>query len=523
MAAPPNTGMKKADMRKLLTRSKEEPVTCAVGQSDAGGLMLLDKRKPGRALETALKAEFPDARNTRWGTAFVDVDDNPKLVKLTLNKPVTGMAKRLIKTLKGTGFNKVIIVMEDGSVMEQFEEEDLEAPVDDGDAAPVAAAPAAEAPAATAVPPAAQVEPGVPPPPPPAPEPAAAAQNGAALAKQLAGLIPRIAGAAGGDPALAARLGKLAKDAGVNIKTGNLNYAALFIQQLETELANAKPAPAAAAPTKGGLGSRLSSLISELSKLPAGEHKAALTKIAAMAGGQIKAESLVEASASLDQLERELKAPPKAAEPAPTKGALGAKLSSLISQLGALPTGEHKAALTKIATEAGGQIKADDLANAADTLARLERALSAPPPPPTGASPGLAKLRADWTGVRDGVAADVGTLAKALAETYAGQPFAKEITDRFRAKVDPVLSRLDGRLGIAIDQVVSATDAAGRAQATAAAQAVLGEYQAVAADPFIADLDANPFVPLSIRSKTTAALAAVASALQSGNATSASR
>ena len=69
-----NTGMEKAEMRKLLNRSKQEPVRCAIGLGEnvAFGLLMLHRTKPARAVEGLLKDEFPDVRNTRWGTAFVE-------------------------------------------------------------------------------------------------------------------------------------------------------------------------------------------------------------------------------------------------------------------------------------------------------------------------------------------------------------------------------------------------------------------------------------------------------------------
>ena len=55
---------------------------------------------------------------------MVDTDDDPTLVKFMLNKAVTSMARRLVKTLKGTGFRKVQILLEDGSPVEVAAEEE---------------------------------------------------------------------------------------------------------------------------------------------------------------------------------------------------------------------------------------------------------------------------------------------------------------------------------------------------------------------------------------------------------------
>jgi hypothetical protein len=170
MAKDIDTGMDKQDMKRLLMKSKSEPVSCAFGQGDEKtmALLMLDKVKQPKAVVKDLEKKFPNASNTRWGTAFVDVDADVKLVQFIVNKPISGVARKLVKTLKGTGFTKVEILLEDGSPLERDSEED-EAPVAAG-AAPAEPAPPAQ-PAAAAETPA-----------PPAAQPAeAATPNGAPL------------------------------------------------------------------------------------------------------------------------------------------------------------------------------------------------------------------------------------------------------------------------------------------------------------------------------------------------------
>jgi len=158
----------------------------------------------------------------------VDADDNPKLVKIYVNKAVSGMAKRLTRTLKGTGFSRVEILLDDGTVVDSFTEEE---------AAPVPAAGAAPPP---------------PPPPPPAPPaPEAVAAAAAATKGQLAGLIPLINQVT--DPALKAELGKLARQATVNLQTGNPTYAAAAAEQLRRALLAAGLAPGAPKPAEGSV------------------------------------------------------------------------------------------------------------------------------------------------------------------------------------------------------------------------------------------------------------------------------
>ena len=119
-------GMDVGEMKRLLTKSKSEPVNVAVGQDGKNAVMMLHKMKQPKAVSKELEGKFKDLKNARWGTAFVDVDDDPKLVILTLNRAASGMGAKLKKTLKGTGFSKVRIQLEDGTVAEDVGEEDEE-------------------------------------------------------------------------------------------------------------------------------------------------------------------------------------------------------------------------------------------------------------------------------------------------------------------------------------------------------------------------------------------------------------
>lgn len=221
MAAASEPGSSKADLKKLLLRSKEEPVNCALGLGkDKQAIILVSKIKQPRALLKELEQQAGGALlSPCFGTAMVDADDDPKRVVLTVNKAAGGIAAKLKKTLKGTGFTKAVIRLEDGTVAEAAEEEEGE---DEAAAAP--AAPAASPP---------------PPPPPPPPVKAAAAPDPAALTRELAALARRIPEAAGSDHGLRATLLKLATDANVNIKTNNLRYATDFIAQLREALRDA--------------------------------------------------------------------------------------------------------------------------------------------------------------------------------------------------------------------------------------------------------------------------------------------
>ena len=236
MAGKSDGGIDIAETRKLLVVSKREPVNCAIGlDSDGQALILLHKIKPGRSLMTELKSENKGLRNERFGTAQVDVDEDPKLVILMINKPAPGFARKLKKGLKGTGFSKVEIRLEDGSVAEAEGDEDEE---QEGKA---------EAPNATA-PESAATAPDAPPPPPPSsaatapPQPSDAA---AALTARLTDLVKQLMPKAASDPVLVTALKTLVPQAQALLKSGSLIEAGALIVQLGAFLLGGGEAPSA--------------------------------------------------------------------------------------------------------------------------------------------------------------------------------------------------------------------------------------------------------------------------------------
>ena len=109
MAGPEDSGMDRADMKRMLTIATKVPVHCAVAVPKQGGiaLLLMAKARNGKALVKDLQDQFADLRAPRWGTVSVDPEGKPKTAVFELNKAMPGLARRLVKTLKGTGFNVV--------------------------------------------------------------------------------------------------------------------------------------------------------------------------------------------------------------------------------------------------------------------------------------------------------------------------------------------------------------------------------------------------------------------------------
>ena len=106
--------MDRAGLKKLLTAAKRGPISCALavpsGAAAGHCLILLHKVTPPKMLMASLKKQFPELKTLCFGTATVNADTDAKLVTFTVNKNISGMPKRLVQSLNGTGFTKVSIV-----------------------------------------------------------------------------------------------------------------------------------------------------------------------------------------------------------------------------------------------------------------------------------------------------------------------------------------------------------------------------------------------------------------------------
>ena len=209
-----------------------------------------------------------------------------------------------------------------------------------------------------------------------------------------------------------------------------------------------------------------------------------------------------------------------------------AKIAAMNQQLAALAATipgnagndtERKATLLKLATSVNVYLKTGNLNYAANALLQLKKALDGAAGNPVDGSAAkpatgnmeLTKSRLAWVGARQQVELDIDKLRSALASAYGGQDVGGEVMQRFQATVAPVLARFDDRLLDAIDGLMNEADAAARGTKLTAAKGVVKDCLSFAmTDKMVADLDANPFVPLAIRSTSAAALAVLAKAMQ---------
>jgi hypothetical protein len=101
--------METIEVKKLLTSAKRRLVYCAIasgyGETRGFALFLLDRTVRPKQLTGELLEEFEDARGIRFGVVSTD----RKTVKLELNKLAPGLEKKIIRSLKGTGFTKAEI------------------------------------------------------------------------------------------------------------------------------------------------------------------------------------------------------------------------------------------------------------------------------------------------------------------------------------------------------------------------------------------------------------------------------
>jgi hypothetical protein len=501
------------EIRGLINAAKQQPVHfgLCLGAKPETDTLLMHRNKAAKSLSMEARTE---AKGTKvaFGTATV--------VGSTLNlaceeKPPGGLAKRARTMLKAMKLNlKVRLVGADGEVFEEDGEEEPEAPVQGK--SPTGDTPQTDAQKTTEVDPseaewkamqpkleadvmafisrgagdvsrvrtswgiaseyagqgdfAGAVKVGTrltqlltegaappqdsaaPPPPPPPPPPETKAQPDAAeLTRLLMALVPRIPAAAGDNAERKAALTKLATQAQVYLKTNNFTYAQTTIEQLRSELEGGSPPPPPSPPAD--MGAKLTQALTALT-----------TKIPTVAGQD----------ASL------------------------------------------RTTLVGLAQDASAKIKAGDLAGAGKSIASLRDALAGKPSEtPEPGQPNLETYRnfaKKWLDTRQQIEDEIEKLRAVLAETYQGD-VAKQIDASYRKVTSPVLSTLDGSFALKLEAAGKATAPDERATRLAEARAALNNYRSFTADKLLADLDDNPFTPLTIRSSVIATVTELEAAI----------
>lgn len=239
-------GSEKGEIKRLLRLSQGgDPIFMALAL-DANGkaIIRVDRRRQPRALEKELKEADPDSRNHRFGTMSAD-PAKPKTVQFKVNKAASGLARKLVVALKGTGYNKVEISSDDGGPPEIHTEPDAD-DVPDGKTPGQPAKPVANAPVGASAGTQAGAAAGAP----PAAKPAI---DTGKLVAELTPLVRRVLEIAKTNPAQKAPLQKLAtaaqtslRSAMLSLKPDELKHAQSDIEALHdaVEKAEREPPPA---------------------------------------------------------------------------------------------------------------------------------------------------------------------------------------------------------------------------------------------------------------------------------------
>ena len=439
-AAKEATGMDTADLKKHFKLARRKVMHLAIAMEDGAPVLVLDKIKKGRSLVTEIKKDGPATKDHRFGTVVIN-PENKKLAVFTINKPIGGLSRKLVKALKGTGVSKVSLQFEDGSAAEiiESEEEEIEEFDDDDDledqhnaaARPPEPAPAAEHGAGGETPaPAGQSASGDP----PAAGGQKAAQGGAGqgeaakLTADLKELVKRMLAVIAADPSQKSALAELATDAQASIKRGDFAQAAAGIEILRDALDDAGSGDDA------GAGKRPAPVKADTGQRP---------EVSAATASSTTTQAQTSAT------------PASATAPIPAKG---------------------------------GAARVDPAAHA----------------------PVIEKARTAWVATRQKIQGDVGHLHANVSTAFKGHEKEAEIVQALQQKIHGMFDKFDDGLEHILHGVNNAKDHEQRDKLVQQAHAMLQKYeQHIAADPAIAAVDKNPFVPMAIKKTMSATLGAL--------------
>ena len=217
--------------------------------------------------------------------------------------------------------------------------------------------------------------------------------------------------------------------------------------------------------------------------------------------------------------------PPQApAQAQPNLQALRDEFARLVPQIPTVSGGNPmlQQPLVKLAGTVQTSLKAGDAAAAGDGIVELRRAMAAAAEQAKlaaqaqagGGAVTYAKSRLAWLAARKKVESEIEKLRSAILATYQDDGIAPELDKAYRERVAPVLAALDERLADKLDEATNATAPDARAKLVAEAREIMGDYTIfLNSDKTVAELDGNPFVPLSIQQTIAATLSTLAKAV----------
>ncbi len=219
---------------------------------------------------------------------------------------------------------------------------------------------------------------------------------------------------------------------------------------------------------------------------------------------------------------------------APDAGELARQLAALIPQIPKVAgTDQAKlATLGNLAKAANIALKTNNFKTAQAAITKLAEELkaagpagpdtetatpTAQPTQPKAAEAGpvaYGKARLAWIAARRNMVSDIEKLREAIKSTYEKEGLAGELEKAYQARVLRIFDSLDEQLADKLDDATNEADAIKRAKLVTEARGLIDKYRTyLAGEPLIADLDSNPFVPLSIQKTVGGTLDALSKAV----------
>lgn len=228
--------------------------------------------------------------------------------------------------------------------------------------------------------------------------------------------------------------------------------------------------------------------------------------------------------------------------PDPARAAYEALIKALQPRVGPGRLEQHPAAakIRALLDFAEGKAKGGEFKAAQQTLEMVAKLLTAPPaaveaPAPGGSATGsvqYAKARLAWQAARKKAQLEIATLKAAIEDSFAEveeevdededdemsadafEPVPGGLTianlPQSLARLDEILRRLDDSLAETLDEALNASDDEQRKALHRLAVDQMDDFNAyVAADPLLANLDNNPFVPVTVRATLESTLQAL--------------
>jgi tetratricopeptide (TPR) repeat protein len=337
-------------------------------------------------------------------------------------------------------------------------------------------------------------------------------------------------------PTLAKQIRTLAlRDAGLSLNvTTRCNGASQEEPTPERETQESSQAGAAAEDLTATYTARLKAAGAALTQaIKSGAVATELKTLFGQATTLVTKKAFAEAEGPLAQLETRLKngvpaapAPPAATPPKPEAAALANRLKALAPkylQASKSADPESRKTLENLFTLARTLLTKGDFAMTTAALSKLEALLdnvaangAAAPPKPVGEKVAYAQLRLGWDTARKRAPVELEKLEQAILEAFKNEPWVGDLKQHVR-KLDTVLEGFQEDLSDALDAALNAADEGKRRLHHEQAAGIVKKYKKyVETDPFIKDIEDNPFTKVNLTKGLSMTLDLLAKRLEVG-------